>query len=157
MTQPRYQNIASQQIPEIHRKDGVKIRVIAGDVDGIRGPVTEIAADPIYLDVAIPTGGFFSHPIEKGHAAFAYIFEGQGVFGTNSEEKGARITHPRLVILGDGDYIGTIAENQPVRFLLVSGKPLNEPIARYGPFVMNTREEIEQALEDLRRGTFVQN
>lgn len=155
MTQPRYQEIASDLIPEIGREDGVKIRVIAGAVDGVQGPVTEIAADPTYLDVSIPPNGSFVQPIERGHSAFAYVFEGEGIFGMTDERDGKTVPHPKLIVFDDGDYVEVRATKQLVRFLLVSGKPLYEPIARYGPFVMNTREEIEQALRDLRNGTFV--
>lgn len=154
MTQPRYQEIASDLIPETDR-DGAKIRVIAGAVDGVQGPVTEIAADPTYLDVSIPPNGSFSHPVDRGHSAFAYVFEGEGTFGITGEGDGETVSHPKLVVFDDGDYIQVRATKQPVRFLLVSGKPLHEPVVRYGPFVMNTREEIEQALRDLRNGTFV--
>lgn len=155
MTRPRYQEIAAGQIPEIERKNGTKIRVIAGTADGIQGPVTEIAADPTYLDVTLPPGGLFVQPVEQGHAAFAYVFEGEGLFGVAPGEEGITVGHPRLVVFGDGDNIEVRTAGQPVRFLLVSGKPLYEPIARYGPFVMNTVEEIQQALQDLRDGTFV--
>ena len=155
MTPPRYQDIASNQIPEVNREDGVKIRVIAGLVDEVRGAVSEIYADPAYLDVSVPANGFFSHPVERGHTAFAYIFEGRGYFGSGENAAENPVSQPGLVIFGDGDYIQAGAANEPVRFLLVSGNPLDEPIARYGPFVMNTQEEIQQALEDLRNGTFV--
>jgi len=157
MMTPRYQNIESSRIPLINREDGVKIRVIAGEVDNIRGPVTEIVADPTYLDVTIPRKGSFSHSVKQGHAAFAYVFEGAGHFGTNSAGNSRQntISQPRLVVFGDGDYISVSTTDQPVRFLLISGQPLKEPIARYGPFVMNTQTEIEQALEDLKNGTFV--
>ena len=155
MTTPRYQDINSDQVPVVSRDDGVNIRVIAGEVDGVRGAVSEIYADPAYLDVAIPANGSFSHPVQKGHAAFAYVFEGRGCFGTGEKTQEHSVPQPGLVIFGDGDYIQADAVEDPVRFLLVSGKPLNEPIARYGPFVMNTQEEIQQALEDLRNGTFV--
>lgn len=157
MTTPRYQDITSNQIPEVARDNGVKIRIIAGQVDGVRGAVSEIYADPSYLDVSIPANGSFSHPVEKGHTAFAYVFEGRGYFGTGENTTENSISKPGLAVLGDGDYIQAGAANEPVRFLLVSGKPLNEPIARYGPFVMNTQEEIQQALEDLKNGTFVRN
>ena len=155
MTTPRYQEIASALIPEIRREDGITIRVIAGKVDSIRGPVTEIAADPTYLDVSLPINASFVHSIEKGHTAFAYVFEGEGVFGVTANGSGDRVSHLKLVALGDGDCIEVRTARQPVRFLLVSGKPLYEPVARYGPFVMNTPEEIEQALRDLQNGTFV--
>ena len=157
MCQPRYQNIAADHVPEINRDDGVNIRVIAGLVDNVRGPVSEIAADPIYLDIKIPPNGTFSHPIDRGQTAFAYVFEGEGNFGETSDSAADNVTHPRLIVFGNGDYIEAKTSNHAVRFLLASGKPLNEPIARHGPFVMNTREEIEQALEDLRNGTFVKN
>jgi len=157
MTSPRYQNITSDQIPEIQHEDGVKIRVIAGKVDGVRGPVKEIVADPTYLDISIPPGGTFSQPIESGHAAFAYIFEGEGVLEAETSDTGTPIAGPRLILFGDGDRITARASDQGIRFLLVSGKPLNEPIARYGPFVMNTQAEIEQALQDLNNGTFIKN
>jgi len=157
MTKPRYQDIISNQIPEVTREDGVKIRVIAGEVDGVRGAISEIFADPAYLDVSIPANGSFSHPVEKEHTAFAYVFEGRGFFGTDENAQQSSVSQPGLVVLGDGDYIQAGAANEPVRFLLISGKPLNEPIARYGPFVMNTQEEIQQALKDLRNSTFVRD
>jgi redox-sensitive bicupin YhaK (pirin superfamily) len=150
MTKPRYQEIRSDQIPQVQREGGAVIRVITGQVDGITGPVTEIAADPIYLDVFVPFHASFTQPINRGHTAFAYVFEGEASFAEN----GAATSPPRLVVWGDGDYVSVVTGESTVRFLLVSGKPLNEPIARHGPFVMNTREEIEQAFLDLRRGTF---
>ncbi len=157
MTKPRYQGILSNQIPEVTREDGVKIRVIAGEVDGVRGAISEIFADPAYLDVSIPAKGSFSHPVEKEHTAFAYVFEGRGFFGSDENAQQSSVSQPGLVVFGEGDYIQAGAANEPVRFLLISGKPLNEPIARYGPFVMNTQEEIQQALKDLKNGTFVRN
>jgi redox-sensitive bicupin YhaK (pirin superfamily) len=155
MTPPRYQEIPSDRIPALKREDGVNIRVIAGRVDDVHGPVTEIAADPTYLDITIPPEASYHHSIERGHTAFAYVFEGEGTFGITDEETGETVSSPKLVVLGDGDTIQVRTTTQAVRFLLVLGKPLHEPIARYGPFVMNTREEIEQALRDLRNGTFV--
>ena len=157
MTTPGYQDVTSDQIPEVAREDGVKIKVIAGEVDGVRGAVSEIYADPVYLDVAIPANGSFSHFVEKGHAVFAYVFDGRGYFGAGEKISENLVSQPGLVVFGNGDYIQAGTADESVRFLLVSGKPLNEPIARYGPFVMNTQEEIQQALEDLRNGTFVRN
>jgi redox-sensitive bicupin YhaK (pirin superfamily) len=153
MCRPRYQDISADQIPLVTRTDGVEIRIIAGEADGVRGPVTGIEAKPLYLDIKIPREGQYEHPVEKGHTAFAYVFEGKGQFGSDDAMKS--INHPRLVKFGDGDYVAVKTIEQPVRFLLISGKPLNEPIARHGPFVMNTQEEIHQALDDLRNGTFV--
>ncbi len=155
MTPPRYQDIQSREIPEIKTDGGVRIRVITGRVGEIRGPVTEIAANPIYLDVFIPAHSSFQQPIERGHTAFAYVFEGEAKFAGDDKEEGTLISNPRLVVLGDGDYLKVTTGETPVRFLLVSGKPLHEPIARYGPFVMNTQEEIKQTLYELRMGTFV--
>ena len=155
MTEPRYQNITSEQIPQVQHEDGVKIRVIAGEVDGVKGPVTEIFANPTYLDISIPPDKMFSQPIERGHAAFAYIFEGAGMFENGDQNTGKPFSSPRLIVFSDGDYVSAHAADQGVRFLLVSGKPLNEPIARWGPFVMNTREEIEQTLEEIKNGTFI--
>jgi redox-sensitive bicupin YhaK (pirin superfamily) len=156
MSQPRYQEIASTQIPEVVRENGATIRVIAGTADGVTGPVTEIAADPTYLDVTVPPNSSFIHPIETGHAAFVYVFKGEGLFDVTRQGDNATISYPKLVVLADGDHVKVRTAGDSLRFLLVSGKPLNEPIARYGPFVMNTKEEILQALRDLQDGTFVQ-
>jgi quercetin 2,3-dioxygenase len=153
MMNPRYQDVPSATIPEVLHPDGTCIRVIAGEVDGVRGAVTDIVADPTYLDVSMPAGSSFAQPVAGGHAAFAYVFEGEGVFGGAAE--GVAVRAVKLAVLGDGDTVVVHAVGQPVRFLLISGRPLYEPIARWGPFVMNTREEIEQALADLRNGTFV--
>jgi hypothetical protein len=153
MSRPRYQEIPAAAIPVARRADGVTVRVVAGESEGVRGPVTEIAADPEYLDVTVPSGTEYVQAVPEGHAALAYVFEGDGVFG---EEGGQVVPSPRMVVFGDGDRVrAKAAGKKPLRFLLLSGKPLGEPIARYGPFVMNTKEEIEQALEDLRKGTFV--
>ena len=152
MMKPRYQEIPAGTIPEALRADGVRIRVIAGEVDGLHGPVTEIAADPTYLDVAVPADTAFTHPIPRGHTAFAYLFDGAGTFGPGQTPAAGR----KLVVFGDGDAVQMRAGAGGARFLLVSGAPLGEPIARYGPFVMNTRAEILQALSDLQDGTFVQ-
>jgi redox-sensitive bicupin YhaK (pirin superfamily) len=148
MIAPRYQDINANEISEI-RRDGATIRVIAGTVDGVTGPIRGIAAEPTYLDVSLPSGGSFVQPIASGHSAFAYLFEGEARFGDNL------VAGPKLVVWDDGDTVEVRAEKNPARFLLVSGKPLNEPIARHGPFVMNTREEIEQTLRELRDGTFI--
>ena len=155
MTKPRYQEILSHDIPSVEREDGVRVRVIAGAVGEVRGSVKEITADPTYLDISVPAGTSVTHPIPKGHAAFAYVFAGEGVFGITDDDKGEQVSAPRLVVFADGDQVQIRASDKALRFLLISGKPLNEPIARYGPFVMNTEQEIEEALLDLRRGTFV--
>jgi quercetin 2,3-dioxygenase len=151
MIAPRYQNISADEIAEIRRDGGATIRVIAGTVDGVTGPISGIAAEPTYLDMSVASHGSFSLPIPRGHSAFAYVFDGQGRFGADDQRV---IAAPRLVVWDDGDSVEARADESAVRFLLVSGKPLNEPIARYGPFVMNTKKEIEQTLREIQQGTF---
>ncbi len=154
MTRPRYQEIASSQIPEVPLENGGAIRVIAGQYQGMQGAVTDIYADPTYLDVRLAPHSTFRHPIERGHSAFAYLFEGQARMRLAEDAIGEWLDSPRLIAFGDGDHVEIDSHDQGARFLLVSGKPLHEPIARYGPFVMNTRQEIQQTLQELREGTF---
>ena len=152
MIAPRYQNVNANEIPAVDREGGAKIRVIAGEVDGVVGPIGSIAAEPTYLDVSIEAGGSFSLPIPRGHAAFAYVFEGEGKFGPENRV----VRGPKLIVWEDGDSVEARGGESGVRFLLVSGKPLNESVARYGPFVMNTQAEIQQTLRELQAGTFAQ-
>ncbi len=149
MSPPRYQEFTADTIPHVTRPDGVTIRVIAGAAEGVTGPVREIAADPIYQDVDVPARGKFSVAVAPGHTALRYIFRGAGTFG------GTTVRAPKLLLFDDGDRIEVSAGEEGARFLLMTGQPANEPIVRYGPFVMNTREEILQALRDLQDGTFV--
>ena len=161
MTRPRYQEVRADQIPLVHRDDGSLVRVVAGEVDGVAGPVSEIYAGPAYLDVTLPPGTTFVHPVPRGHNAFAYVFEGEGRFGVACEQGyrgdagGELVAAPDLVVFTDGDEVTVRADDVATRFLLASGRPLDEPIARYGPFVMTTREEIQAALDDLRAERFV--
>lgn len=155
LSKPRYQEVAAKHIPEIQRDNGVRIRLIAGRVDGVQGAVEEIAANPTYLDVSVPGDTGFAQAIPRGHTAFAYVYDGEGQFGVSAEATGTHVHGQKLVVFSDGDSVEIRAASAGVKFLLISGQPLNEPVARYGPFVMNTREEIQQALEDLRNGTFV--
>ncbi len=149
MGQPRYQEVKSSTIPVIE-KDGATIRIVAGEVDGIRGPVTEIAASPLYMDVNLAPASKFIYPIPSGHTALAYVFEGVGEFS------GEVIESVSMVVFDDdGDQIEVKSESG-VRFMLIAGAPFKEPIVPYGPFVMNTPEEIKQTLADLRNGTFIQ-
>lgn len=148
MSAPRYQEVSDRSIPVIE-KDGLTIHLVAGTVDGFSGPVTEIAAAPLYLDVRLAPAMEWIQPIPAGHTAVAYVFEGQGVFG------GETVEAVRMLKFTDGDHVQVNTENAPVRFMLVTGAPFEEPIVPYGPFVMNTEEEIYQAIADLRRGTFV--
>jgi hypothetical protein len=151
MTRPRYQEYLAASIPEARLPDGVGIRVVAGEADGVHGPVTEIAAEPTYLDIRLPAGVTYAHPAPRGHTAFAYLFEGAAVFGDGDRP----LASLKLIVFGDGEAVQARAGDEGARFLLISGKPLGEPIARHGPFVMNTRQEIMQALADLQNGTFV--
>ena len=161
MSHPRYQDLSAAQIPEVRRDDGTVVRVVAGEVDGVAGAVTEIYAEPEYLDVALPAGCSFVQPVPRGHSALAYAFEGEGRFGVaadlgyGGELDGVLLTAPQMAVFGDGDEVRVEAVAGPVRFLLISGKPLGEPIARYGPFVMNSREELMIALRDLQNDSFV--
>ncbi|MFH1185122.1 MAG: pirin family protein [Chloroflexota bacterium] len=150
MMAPRYQEVNSESIPT-YEKGGVKLRVVAGTAGGVAGPVTEIAAGPLYLDAQLAPGTEFVQPLPAEHTALAYIFEGEAVFGDQTQ--GA----VRMLKFGPGDHIRVRTENTAVRFMLIAGRPFGEPIAPYGPFVMNTREEIQQALVELRNGTFIRD
>ena len=147
MTTPRYQNIEADGVPEVTRKNGVSIKVIAGKIDNATGPVNNVAADPVYLDVTIPSGKTFGHAVPGDHTLFAYIFE-----GSLEEEGKSKTLAPGLLIFGEGDLVELKGGNDGARLILVAGIPFKEPVARYGPFVMNTKEEISQAIEDHRRG-----
>lgn len=157
MSRPRYQEVTAEMIPLVER-DGATIRIVAGEIDGVTGPVTEIAANPVYLDVQLDANTSFSHPIPEGHTTVAYVFQGGANFGLNGNDRGEYIDAVRLIIFGDGDALQVrTGEGSPVRFMLMAGAPFNEPIVPYGPFVMNTQAEIQQAFVDLRNGTFVKS
>ncbi len=148
MSRPRYQGVVAMTIP-VFERNGCRVRVVAGTVDGIHGSVTGIAANPIYLDVAMEAESKFSLPIQKKHTVLAYIFDGQGIFGDTA------VTAVKMVVFGEGTQFLVRTENSRVGFMLIAGVPFGEPIVPYGPFVMNTHEEIQQALADLRAGTFI--
>lgn len=148
MGQPRYQEVNAGEIPVVE-KDGASIRLVAGEIDGVRGPVTEIAASPLYMDVKLAPGSRFILPIPSGHSVLAYVFEGAGEFGDQVVESVSM-----AVFNDDGDQIEVKTE-AGVQFMLIAGAPFKEPIVPYGPFVMNTREEIEQTIQELRNGTFI--
>jgi redox-sensitive bicupin YhaK (pirin superfamily) len=157
MSQPRYQEVLAVDIPGVE-KDGVEVRVVAGQYDGVAGPVTEIAAGPLYMDVALDPGVEFSLPVPPEHTAVAYLFAGEAFFGLDDNNEGDRVEAVHMVVFGKGDRLRVRAsENSSARFMLIAGGPFREPIVPYGPFVMNTKEEIQQALWDLRNGAFVQN
>jgi len=154
---PRYQEVISDTIPSIASagENGSKVRVVAGQYDGVTGPVSEIAAQPLYMDVTLQAGEEFSLPVPQGHTVVAYVFEGRGLFGDGADQIVEAI---RMLTFGEGDLVlAQAAPNTHVRFMLMAGAPFGEPIVPYGPFVMNTEAEIMQAMTDLRNGTFVQN
>jgi redox-sensitive bicupin YhaK (pirin superfamily) len=152
MTAPRYRDVRGKEIPTVKAAGGAVVRVIAGEVEGTRGPVRDVAADPEYLDVALPQGSELDHTVPAGHTVFAYVFEGEAFFEAGKPARG----DGSLVLFGPGTRVVVRAESQPARFLLVSGAPLGESIAWGGPIVMNTRDELEQAFRELREGTFIQ-
>jgi hypothetical protein len=155
MSEPRYQEVNASMIPT-YEKDGVRIRVVAGTVDMVNGPVTDIAASPLYMDVQLDPGIEWRFPVPSGHTLIAYVFEGEGVFsGDPSTGSGTTVEAVKMVKYSDGDHLSVKTENNPVRFMLIAGAPFREPIVPYGPFVMNTMEEIQETLRELRNGTFI--
>jgi quercetin 2,3-dioxygenase len=170
MTDPRYQDIPGLAIPEVVDDDGTSVKVICGDFWGKKGPVDGIAAEPRYLDVWVPPNKRKTLAVETYRQAFAYIFEGSGSFSGASEPFGvlhekeldgeellvrSQVSNRHLVVFDNGDEVTVQAGEQGIRFLLVSGRPIKEPVAWHGPIVMNTQAEIRQAMTDLQRGTFI--
>lgn len=170
MTAPRYQDVKGRDIPEVIDNDGTKVRVIVGDFWGKRGPVDGIAADPQYLDISVPPGVRKSFKVDTYRRAFAYVFAGSGAFADASQPTGVLLEKEvmgqevnirdmsgdrTLIRFGTGDEVTVQAGEHGVRFLLISGAPLQEPVAWHGPIVMNTKEELQQAMRDLRNGTFI--
>lgn len=148
MRAPRYQNLAPDEIPTIDAKGGARVRIIAGRVDGTEGAVKGVIADPLYLDVALPAGATFTQPLPEGHGAFIYPFEGAVTVESTP------IPLSTLAVLSPGDSVTLAAPDRPGRAILVAGQPIREPIVRYGPFVMTTREEIIEAVRDFQAGRF---
>ncbi len=172
MTAPRYQDVAAADIPDVVDDDGTRVRVVCGDFWGKRGPVEGVAADPRYLDVSVPPGRRKRIDVDRANHAFAYVFAGSGTFRDASapqpvltEQVNGATTRslPRdaenrsLVLFDRGDEVVVQAGDQGIRFLLVSGRPIEEPVAWYGPIVMNTQQELQQAFNDLRNGTFIRS
>jgi redox-sensitive bicupin YhaK (pirin superfamily) len=168
MTAPRYQDVTGTDIPEVVEDDGTRIRIVCGSFGGKTGPVDGIAADPRYLDISVPPGVRKRLAVETSRHAFAYVFAGSGRFRDASDPRAVRtdvggsggeiltdIGNRSLVLFDRGDEVVVQAGNEGIRFLLVSGKPIEEPVAWYGPIVMNTRQELEQAFAELNRGTFI--
>ena len=166
---PRYRDVRSSQIPEVSLDNGVIIKIICGRAGDTEGPVRDIVIDPEYLDVTVPPRTTYGHPTKSGHNVFAYVIDGKGFFckekapfsyeveGTNYFDMTREpfLDNGTLVLFGDGEEVFVSTEDEPTRFLLMSGKPIKEPVAWYGPIVMNTQEELRLAFEEYREGTFV--
>jgi len=171
MMDPRYREVKRDDIPMAETADGARVRVISGEVAGVRGPVREIVTDPEYLDVALPPGRTFTHTVKPTHTVFAYVIEGEGYFDPERDPYAREVVgesyfdmarpclcgNHSLVAYGPGDTVVVSTEEQPVRFLLVAGRPLNEPVAWYGPIVMNTQAELRTAFREYEQGTFVKH
>jgi hypothetical protein len=169
MMDPRYRDVKANQIPEVSTAKGAKIRIISGEVKGTKGPVRDIITDPEYLDITVPSGSELVHPTKPGYTVFAYVIQGKGYFcreknpftyemeGENyfDLQRNPFVSNGNLVLFDDGEQVSVSTEEEPVRFLLISGKPLGEPVAWYGPIVMNTQEELSIAFEEYRNGTFI--
>jgi redox-sensitive bicupin YhaK (pirin superfamily) len=152
MMGPRYRDIAASSIPEVAAGKGITVKVIAGSFGGLTGPVKDLVRSPDYLDVKLAPSATFHHEVEPGHTVFAYILEGNGVFGAGDGEYSAA---EDTVLFGDGSAVKAVSGEEGARFLLISGAPLKEPVAWGGPIVMNTEEELEQAFREYREGTFL--
>ena len=155
MMEPRYRDIKSVQIPEVVLENGTRIKVISGRAGEHEGPVTGIVIDPEYLDVTVPEKAGFKHLTKRGHTVFAYVIAGQGYFDETTNHP--PVSNGALCLFADGDHVAVTTAEEPVRFLLISGKPIGEPIAWYGPIVMNSDEELQLAFEEYRNGTFIKH
>lgn len=157
MTDPRYQEFAAERIPVVRPAQGVEVKVIAGEVagtegEGVRGPIAQPATDPLYLDIALAAGTTWEYALPEGHNAFAYVFEGDAALGDGEDARGLG-TH-EMGVLGGGDVVKLQAGNDGARLILVAARPLREPVARHGPFVMNSKQELMQAFVDFQEGRF---
>jgi quercetin 2,3-dioxygenase len=151
MMNPRYREIKSDTIPSVELETGAITKIICGTIDGIHGPVTDIITAPMYLDISIQPHVEFLFPIKKGYTLFTYVFEGSGNFGSAL----VPVDKETMLLFGEGDRLRVHTQDEAVRFLLLSGKPLNEPVAWYGPIVMNTQEELDTAFREYENGTFI--
>jgi redox-sensitive bicupin YhaK (pirin superfamily) len=152
MDAPQYQEFAPDRIPVVEPGEGVQVKVIAGEVDGTRGPIVQPATSPVYLDIALAAGAQWEHRLPDGHNAFAYVFEGDTTIGMGDDAR--PVAAQELAVLGGGESFAVRAGTNGARLILVAGRPLREPVARYGPFVMNTKEQIMQAFVDFQEGKF---
>ena len=154
MMDPRYRDVKAEQIPRVCLDNGTEVKIICGHVGDKAGPVQDIMIDPEYLDVTVVAQTTYSHPTKTGHTVFAYVIDGKGCF---CEEREPFVDNETLVLFEDGDHVIINAEDESVRFLLISGKPIREPVAWQGPIVMNTEEELRIAFDEYRQGTFVKH
>ncbi len=154
MIEPKYRDVTNNIIPAVQPAQGISIKVIAGSVNGTRGPVQDVITQPQYLDVSMEANTEFIHTIAPSHTSFAFVFEGKGIFDSS---QGISSNGETLVLFSDGDEVRVKTEDEGVRFLLVSGKPIHEPIAWRGPIVMNTQEELQVAFAEYRDGTFLKH
>ena len=172
MMPPRYRDVKATDIPETMLADGVSVKVIAGEFGGVQGPVKDIVIDPAMLDISVPAGTVFRHPLPVGHTVFAYVLTGEGYFDERRDAYAYEMighgwldTERRCVCAAEtvvlfeheGECLQVVTTDQPMRFILVAGKPLGEPIAWYGPIVMNTQEELRVAFEEYAQGTFAKH
>jgi redox-sensitive bicupin YhaK (pirin superfamily) len=171
MMDPRYRDVKSHQIPEVALKDGAKVKVICGKVSGVEGPARDIVTDPEYLDVTVPAEATFAHPVRHGYKAFAYVIQGEGYFDQNRDsyahevigtnyfdfKRSCLCENGTMVLYDEGDEVSVTAGGKGVRFLLASGRPIGEPVAWYGPIVMNTQEELKTAFEEFQNGSFIKH
>jgi len=171
MMEPRYREVKRGQIPEVQLPGGARIKIICGRVDGRQGPVQDIVTDPEYLDISLPPGSEFHHPTKRGHTVLAYVIAGRGYFcreknpfsyevqGVNyfDMQREPFVSNGMVVLFEDGDEVMAATEDEEARFLLISGRPLGEPVAWYGPIVMNTEEELRLAFEEYEKGTFIKH
>ncbi len=171
MMDPRYRNVQGKDIPEVTLDGGARVKVICGEVMGVRGPVRDVVIDPEYLDITVPPETALTFPAKPGHSVFAYLIDGRAYFeqerdAYSYEVEGANyfdfkreclIGPESAILFQDGDELAISTEKSPVRFLLISGRPLREPVAWYGPIVMNTRAELRKAFEEYEKGTFLKH
>ncbi len=171
MMDPRYRGITAGEIPEAILSGGIRAKVVCGEIGGVKGPVGDVVIDPEYLDVTVPPETNFTHPVKRGHKVFAYVVDGEGYFdpqrnafghevvGSNYFEMNRQCacSAENLILYGDGDVVSISTQDHPVRFLLVSGQPIGEPVAWYGPIVMNTQAELQVAFEEYQKGTFIKH
>jgi redox-sensitive bicupin YhaK (pirin superfamily) len=171
MMEPRYRDVRREQIPEVSLEGGVNVKIICGEVNGVRGPVHDVVIEPEYLDVTMSELSGFVHPIKRGHTAFAYVIEGEGYFDDERDsfahevvgrsyfdlDRDCMCGAETLVLYEDGGQVSISTKDKSLRFLLISGRPIGEPVAWYGPIVMNTQEELRVAFDEYRKGTFIKH